>query len=195
MKWQLFRRLTKRRVETNRPIKETSKVEKAAAIQKGAHTTNATKIARKFCEAMSSRDTEAVKALVSDGCIVRFIQANDELPLDDFLEMVAAIFASFPDFELMILKVEEETAGNGDPDTRIVNITTRAKGTHTGKPFAFGPFPPVPTSGIFVQDPVSTNCSFHVRDNKIYRHEITSEGKSHEAGPAFFYTTIGGTLI
>ena len=133
-----------------------------------------------------------MKELVSDDCIVRFVQAKDQMTLDDFLEMLRDVFASFPDFEVMILKVQEETAA-GDPDTRNVNIVTRAKGTHTGKPFAFGPFPAIPTSGVFVQDPVTTNCSFHVRDEKVFLHELRSE--VFEAGPGYYYTQIGGTLI
>ena len=111
------------------------------------------------------------------------------------MEMVQDIFASFPDFEILIQKFYKEKMMNHDPTVQLVKVTVRAKGTHTGKPFAFGPFPPVPTSGISVEDPVDTYCSFHIRDNKIDKLEITSEGESHEAGPAFFYTAVGGTLF
>ena len=105
MKWNLFRGLSRRHASTNDSKKENAEVEQAPAIRKDTH---ATTMAKRFFEAVSACDEEAVKSLASDRCIVNFVQANTEMPLDEYLESVRDLIASFPDFELMARKFSKE---------------------------------------------------------------------------------------
>ena len=66
------------------------------------------------------------------------------------------------------------------------------KGTHTGEPFAFGPYPPLPPKGVQVQDePIQLTLT--VTQGKIAKCEVVAHG--NQVGPPGFYSKLGGILF
>ena len=106
-----------------------------------------------------------------------------EMGLEDFADGMVEIFASFPDFRFRRHTVKASRNGT------VTASNSCACGTHTGKPFGFGPFEAIEPSGKFVQnDPEDVIVSF--RDGKICRYDVHSRG--FMTGPAGIYSQLGG---
>ncbi|CAB9529818.1 unknown protein [Seminavis robusta] len=95
------------------------------------------------------------------------------------------LYKSFPDIKFTYECIKEDRAG------QVVVEELRASATHTGEPYGFGPFPPVPTSNKSVaNDP--ERLWFTVKDGKIVMMQVISLGDI--TGPPGFYVQIGGTM-
>jgi hypothetical protein len=66
------------------------------------------------------------------------------MTMPGFLAEMQKVFQSFPDFRFHIYSVQEQ------PDGVTVLARINAVGTHTGAPFAFGPYPEIQAAGIRV---------------------------------------------
>lgn len=131
------------------------------------------------------------------------------MTLGGFQEELRRIFDSLPDFKLHIVgPIQEQADGT-------VLATMYATGTHTGKPYSFGPFPEVDPKGTAIKldaEYVATatisinriktsstdhrthrNCFFTVRDGKIVHIKVMPLGES--TGPPGVYTQLGGLVF
>jgi ketosteroid isomerase-like protein len=78
----------------------------------------------------------------TDDCDWSFAEAHMTVP--GFVDEVEKIFQSFPDFHHQVETITEQ------PEDGTVVARTRAAGTHTGAPFAFGPYPAIAATGTRV---------------------------------------------
>ena len=68
------------------------------------------------------------------------------------------------------------------------------RGTHTGKPFAFGPYPPIEPKGVVVQDePIQLYLTIDEETSRIIHCDVQANGNM--CGPPGFYTQIGGIIF
>jgi hypothetical protein len=114
---------------------------------------------------------------------------GETMPVDlkDFIDQMLLCYASFPDYDTTWESIEEDPSNGA-----IVIKNFTSKGTHTGEPYAFGPFPPISASGAVIKDdPVSLHI--FLKDGRPHRIRTVSEGG--QIGPASYYTQIGGVLI
>ncbi|CAB9502556.1 unknown protein [Seminavis robusta] len=90
---------------------------------------------------------------------------------------------SFPDFHFQYESIKEDRSGV------VLVEELQASGTHTGEPYAFAHFPPIPTSHRhIVNDP--ERLWLRVKDGKITSMECVSLGGF--TGPPGFYVQLGG---
>ncbi|CAB9520028.1 expressed unknown protein [Seminavis robusta] len=110
-----------------------------------------------------------------------------EMRLLDFIEQMRLCYESFPDYESVWDSVEPDPTNGA---IIIKNYCSTA--THTGKPFAFGPYPPILANGAKIRDDA---ISLHVflKDGKPMYVKTALEGV--QIGPAAYYTQIGGLII
>ncbi|CAB9496823.1 expressed unknown protein [Seminavis robusta] len=102
-----------------------------------------------------------------------------------FTGVVKMLHGSFPDFRLQYESIKEDRSGV------VLVEELRASGTHTGEPFGFAHFPPIPASHKHViNDP--ERMWFKVRDGKIVDIECLSLGDL--TGPPGFYLQLGGKM-
>jgi predicted ester cyclase len=150
----------------------------------GKDTKNARLIEEKFCEPMTRQDVAAIRKISGPNSTCCFKGAETGMLLDEFLEAVILMFASFPDNKFEWDSVEEISPG-------VVFVTNfHGSGTHTGKPFSFGQFPPIAATGIRVEeDPC--NVTYTIAHNKITK--ILIDVISGDlVGPPGYYHKIGG---
>ena len=153
---------------------------------------------KRYWEAFHARDYDEMKKYCEDRYFINFLDTDLEMPLNEYLEIWKGTVESFPDFalEMNLDDIKPEECNELDDGTIIVYIrNVRAKGTHSGKPYSFGPFPEVPARGIFVRDVSPNTNAMHIRNGKVYRNDIKTNGSSDESGPAYFYEQVGGVLF
>jgi hypothetical protein len=94
------------------------------------------------------------------------------MTLDGYEDEWQKVYHSFPDFSLQLEGDIQEQA-----DGKIVAIVL-ASGTHTGAPYAFGPYPEIPITNIRVNnDPVYVDRA----------SQVTSNGKTHPVSPTLCF--------
>lgn len=161
---------------------------------------SAIELAKDFFAATNRHANGEIKNLCASTFVVKFVSSHDEMLIDDYLETMQGLVESFPDFRLDHAEYMEEkkleTDGPSDPPTTVVTITDiRASGTHTGKPFAFGPYPAIPASNIAVRDHAPCTDEMHIREGKIVKLLVKTQGAEDASGPGYFYNQIGGLLF
>lgn len=116
--------------------------------------------------------------------IIRFEDMPSITPLQ-YIAVMESVWASFPDFKLGYQTLREDRSG------LILLEPVEPSGTHTGEPFAFANFPPVPTCGKKVTC-ATERVWITLENGKITLMEIFALGAV--TGPAGLYTLIGGKL-
>jgi hypothetical protein len=152
----------------------------------GKDTKNARLVKEKFCEALSRQEVASIRKFTSPDSICYYEGAETGMLLPEFLEAVIMMFASFPDNKFVWDSVEEISPG-------VVLVTNfHGSGTHTGKPFSFGPFPPIAATGIRVkEDP----CQLTINVANTKMASIVIDIYSGDlVGPPGYYHKIGGSL-
>jgi hypothetical protein len=106
--------------------------------------------------------------------------------LSAFIDASDTFFESFPDQKITWESIEEIKPG-------VVMIKSfQGSGTHTGKPFGFGPFPELPAKGVFCkEDPCHITLTLH--KGKIESVSIDCNSGTL-CGPPGFYQMIGGNI-
>jgi hypothetical protein len=99
-------------------------------------------VALAFLERLNAH--ESFGSLFQPKCDVCFPEAKMTVP-DYQLEM-NNVMLSFPDFRLDCTSDMQEQADGS------VTVHVRGRGTHTGEPYGFGPFPAIPAKGVFCQN-------------------------------------------
>lgn len=103
--------------------------------------------------------------------------------IGDFLDELDGMFKSFPDMSFEARDIKVIAPGKVEVGFFQTN------GTHTGKPYGFGPYPEVPTSNIkFKNDP--ERFVFEVEDGKLNKLTVIPTGEY--SGPMGAYLQIGG---
>jgi hypothetical protein len=152
----------------------------------GEDTKNARFVKEKFCEAMNRQDVTTIRKFAGADSICCYKGAETGMQLPHFLEAVIMIFECFPDNVMVWDSIEETSPG-------VVVVTNfQGKGTHTGKPFSFGQFPPIAATGIRVEeDPC--HLTINVEKNKMTMFVIDTYC-GDLVGPPGYYHKIGGNL-
>lgn len=170
-------------------------------------------VEEKWCNAFNRHDMRTVKRFASADSICIYKGAKSGMPLYDFLLEVQNISEAFPDnkskynfnsFYLVVLlmitndnllhystqKVRWDSIEEIAPGKVMVKNFV-GRGTHTGKPFGFGPFPPIPPTGIVVEeDP----CHLLITVSKGKMTKFVIDTYCGDlVGPPGYYQKIGGS--
>jgi hypothetical protein len=150
---------------------------------------------REWIRHKDAHDVEKMAELTADNCCFTFIDSETEMPAREFYQAMKDIYASFPDLHFFwrSMKVQGTNSSTSrNPGTVVVIKDYYGIGKHTGAPYFFGPYPPVETSYLTVQDAI-IELTFTVRDGKIANVTIYAFGEV--VGPPGFYTKIGGLIM
>lgn len=115
-----------------------------------------------------------------------FKSFNVEMRRDDFIDAHSLVFDSFPNMTWSWKSIKEISPGT------VLLSGFGGRGTHTGKPYEFPPYPPIPATNKRVVD-TELNVTAMIKDGQMINALIDSFGK--EVGPAGFYNQIGGIII
>ena len=123
-----------------------------------------------------------VEELFSPNADINFTDIH--MNVTDLIHETKALQESFPDLGARW----DEIVPLSERDMVVIDGFVLS-GTHTGQPYAFGPFPAVPTKGAFCRnDP--ERLVFRISCGKIQRIDILSS--SEKTGPQGFYRQLGG---
>ncbi len=147
-------------------------------------------VGKRFFEGIANQDAAAVMGNATEDCEVSF--KDQELGLAGFGEEAVKIWKAFPDFHLTCphgFQVEKDDKG------QLYCITRKCvpNGHHTGAPYGFGPYEPIPPTNKYVKNAPETFHMYVNGDGKVYRVVIYAEGEM--TGPAGIYQQIGGFPI
>ncbi|KAL3910724.1 MAG: hypothetical protein SGILL_007579, partial [Bacillariaceae sp.] len=141
--------------------------------------------------AWQRKEFELVISMSSENCQYLVPIADGEtmkVKLTDFLEQMKVTYASFPDYDTEW----DEMRDSKDNTVRIKNFVS--KGTHTGEPFAFGPYPAMPAKGMKIRDhPVDVLVYIDKQTAKIEKVRLLSK-PDVTSGPAMYYLQVGGYI-
>lgn len=137
---------------------------------------------KKWVDKLNAQDVRgAIEVCTTEDLKLNF--AGEYLSREGFIGMMEIFYAAFPDFSLTYESLE--ATGNGDT---VVVTGIRVSGHHTGEPFQFEPYPPVPASGKYFELPPEMGCNYF-RDGLIY--EILGASKE-KVSPAAVYEMLTG---
>lgn len=141
--------------------------------------------------AWAAKDMDRVLSLSTENCEYLVpVEGEDDsmqIKMQDFIDQMQITYASFPDYHTSWEKMRD---GKSKPGTVVLKNFV-SKGTHTGEPYAFGPFPAIDAKGASIKDdPVSLVVS--VQDGKV--RSIGPQLTTGMIGPANYYTQIGGVI-
>ena len=141
--------------------------------------------------AWAQKDFDLVISMSLDNCEYLVPIADGEtmkVKLTDFLEQMQSTYASFPDYATEW----DEMRDSKENTVRIKNFVST--GTHTGEPFAFGPYPAMPAKGLKIRDhPVDVLVYVDKEAGKIQKVRLLSKPEV-TSGPAQYYIQVGGLI-
>jgi hypothetical protein len=154
-------------------------------ITTGTHNSKAYNIAQNYLTGLNA-DTDMLRKTLSPTAL--FSIDGIEVLGSEFVDLHERVVKSFPDIRFSHELIEEVSPG-------IVMIkNVQASGTHTGSPFAFGPYEEINATGMFVRnDPEDMLLTIDMETESIPLIHVTAKGKS--SGPQGFYEQIGGLII
>ncbi|CAB9522107.1 expressed unknown protein [Seminavis robusta] len=190
-KW-LAKRLGGKSFSSKRdPVVAADKSDNASTtISEQQDRTEDVKAVELWLEMWRQKRLDEVVALSSPDCQYHVTLEDGEMmevKLQDFIDQMASCYESFPDYDSVWESIEPDPT-NGS--IVIKNYTSHA--THTGTPFAFGPYPAIPASGAEIHDDAISMYIF-LKDGKPIYIKTAFEGV--QIGPAAYYTQIGGIII
>ena len=148
------------------------------------------RVVREWIHRKNMHDVDGMKELTHPNCDFCFVDSESEMPAREFYEVKKLIYGSFPDLHFFWKSMK--IGGTNSFGTDIVIEDYYGIGTHTGRPFGFGPYDPIPPTGLTVQDEY-IEFTITVKDGKITRATIDAFGQM--VGPPGFYTKIGGLIM
>lgn len=143
--------------------------------------------------AWHQHDLDKVVSMSASRCEYHITLEDGEVmpvALHDFLDQMRLCYASFPDYDSSWESIEEGDDPSNPNSVIIKNFVSF--GTHTGEPFAFGPFPAIPAEGKGIKDD-PTSLVVVIKDGKV--DHIRPHLDGGEMGPSLYYTQIGGVII
>jgi hypothetical protein len=156
------------------------------------------RIVTEWIESWSHLNAAKVMALSDENCEYVVPMSETEtmyIDLKDFVEQMELCWKSFPDFTNSWKSIEDYYNNNKDGSTTTVIITHFVtRGTHTGEPFAFGPYPAIEAKGTPIKsDPISLIIT--LRNGKPAVIKPQTNGAGAQLGPISYYTQIGGIVM
>jgi hypothetical protein len=134
-----------------------------------------------------NHDIDQLKSCISPNAFLRFDDGVEILG-HGMIETMIQIKSSFPDFHFDYEKIEESSTG-------IVLVSNvQVSGTHTGAPFAFGPYEPIEATGIKVAND-QEDFYFTIDIDKEIVTYWRCVAKGPKSGPQSMYEQIGGLII
>lgn len=131
---------------------------------------------------------KVVRELVADTCPI-FMKSEQTLTKEEFFGSVQDCIDSFPDLRFEVGRMEKQ------PDGSVICYDVMVIGTHSGKPFGFGPFEPIDVKNPPVKiqnDPEDVQLFFDA-NNKMCKYVFLTMGDL--SGPPGLYTQLGGFPI
>ncbi|CAB9502557.1 expressed unknown protein [Seminavis robusta] len=128
---------------------------------------------------------EEMKSFFKSGDVRVKLEDVPSITSDIWIAAAAQCIKSFPNFRFQYESIKENRSG------LVLVEELQASGTHTGEPYTFAHFPPIPTSNKhIVNDP--ERLWLRVKDGKIVDIECVSLGDY--TGPPGFYMQLGGKM-
>eukprot|EP00934_Nitzschia_sp_Nitz4_P005863 Nitzschia sp. Nitz4//scaffold262_size27079//10152//10697//NITZ4_008220-RA/size27079-processed-gene-0.7-mRNA-1//-1//CDS//3329544751//5853//frame0 len=153
--------------------------------EKMATSNRNTKVVAEFLDAFNRRNENAIRKVATVDAEFCFHGAERGMPFDFFLNGLHDVQQSFPDVCVTYDAIDEVEDGI----VRVDNFHSR--GTHTGVPFGFGPYPAIPRTDIVVEE--SADWTVLVTKGKIFKL-IVKPPQGELVGPPAYYQKIGGQL-
>ena len=148
------------------------------------------KVVREWIHKKNMHDVDGMAEMCHPDTNFCFVDSETFITLQEWNEIKKLIYGSFPDLHFFWKCIR--VAGTSQWGVDIVLEDYYGIGTHTGKPFGFGPYEPIPPTGLTVQDEY-IEFTISVKDGKISRACIDAFGQM--VGPPGFYTKIGGMIM
>eukprot|EP00934_Nitzschia_sp_Nitz4_P000673 Nitzschia sp. Nitz4//scaffold134_size62860//38414//38962//NITZ4_006331-RA/size62860-processed-gene-0.35-mRNA-1//1//CDS//3329535505//673//frame0 len=146
---------------------------------------NAMLIRKNVMDAFNYRTMDNLRRFAAPNSAFFFKGAERGMPLEAFIESMSTMHASFPDVAVTYDSIEEVRPG----EVLVKNVTSH--GTHTGAPFGFGPFPPIPKTGKECTS--QFNVLFTLEKGKL-TEALVEPRAGQLMGPANYYLQIGGKI-
>jgi hypothetical protein len=143
-------------------------------------------VAKRYMDAYNNNPEQLHTILAPES----YIQFDDgvEILASDVVDVVSSTRKSFPDFYFKYDTIVEISPG-------IVLIkNVQPSGTHTGEPYTFGPYEPIPATGIkVVNDPEDFYITVDIDTEQVTFFRSVAKGP--KVGPHSVYEQIGGLII
>lgn len=136
--------------------------------------------AEQWCNFFLAHDFDGYFTITGEN--VDLVFGEVKIPLKEMVEEMKNVTESFPDLSVRWNPCRETDDGK-------VITTIVVSGTHTGKPYGFGPYPKIEATGIKCQNDSEEVTFTFGADDKISLIETKPLGKF---GPTGFYSQIGG---
>lgn len=151
-----------------------------------ANSRNAILVQKCWYETANRRNFRALRRFCSKDAIIRFQENKTGSSLYSLLDELEKSCISFPDYCLWFDEIKEVDKG-------IIKVTNNCgRGTHTGPPYSFGTLPPIPTSGLSVEED-ACDLTIHILHGKIMQLVIdVKDGRL--VGPPGLYMKGGGRI-
>ena len=125
------------------------------------------------------------------------MSATLTVPNETQAKEIQRLFDSFPNFNITFDGIKQIN------ETQVKVEKVQVTGTHTGKPFSFGPYEEIPTSNkhvILDQENLLITIASEDDNNGVYGGDLKIIESSIRAlgpmtGPPGFYMSIGGMII
>ena len=144
-------------------------------------------IMNQYIHTCSTHDMDGHRAIWDPLGVVKFTMGD--LPVPVFWEELEKIMKSFPDSTCYVEGIELIFSDSHKGIFRVKKIGLT--GTHTGEPYGFGPYEPIPATGIFVA-PAPEFMHMTIVDGLVHEVQFLPHGQCSE--PDGIYQLIGGQL-
>ncbi|KAL7580605.1 hypothetical protein ACA910_003722 [Epithemia clementina (nom. ined.)] len=147
-----------------------------------------------WIRAFNEHNVYAAMAVTADNSLFEFPDAEMEMLAQHFYDSVRMAFASIPNMKFQydsIQSIADEDNDN-DEDRVLVVRNFFGHGTHTGEPYSFGPYPPLPARGATFRD-APMDITITIQNGKIAHFSCDAKGKM--VGPPGIYEQLGGILL
>jgi hypothetical protein len=121
-----------------------------------------------WVQKINAHDIEEVAEVFCRMADIYFQPDGAHMVLSGFCDEMRTVFRCFPDYRLTVVPrdddydddvvVREVPLDDKDHDGTIVVARLVASGTHTGAPYAYGPYPEIPVSHRRIQNDVAYVC-------------------------------------
>lgn len=150
------------------------------------NTKNCQLVKNKVCDALLHRNVRRLRNFCSDDAVSIFDGADRGISIFYSMDALEHFHESFPDWCVTFDEIKEIKQD-------VIQIKNfRMRGTHTGTPFSFGQYPPIPTSGKCVdENPYDITV---ILSNDKLRKLIIHMHDEVLVGVAGFYVQIGGKM-
>ena len=159
----------------------------------------AMRVLRQWLHHKNDHHITKMMELTSPSCYFHFVDAEASMPSHEFYTACEDTNRSFPNISFYWSRMKLKKITDNGNTVKIVVKDYYGVGKHTGEPLGFGPYDPIPATGLEVRD---ENIEFtftlsreHGKEGtfKIVNAKINAFGQM--VGPPGFYSKIGGLIF